>query len=160
MPRLFLLAVVLLAAGCSGPFTPDTDVPVPVTRFTADTLSFTAFSAYREPKRLVITDEAAWATAWAALWHGRGPVPPLPAVDFGTEMVLLAARGEQIAPLYSIRIDAARQGRGHLTVTLTLVSPGSPCVVVGVMGQPADIARVPRTSYPVRYEERTETRPC
>src|SRR6266508_4397374 len=64
-------------------------------------------TGYRERARLVIRAAAEWAAAWKELWAGASPAPPLPAVDFSKEMVIVAAMGEQASGGHSIAVASA-----------------------------------------------------
>src|SRR2546430_16356309 len=53
------------------------------------------YSGLVDAADLVISDSQTWAVIWARLNAGRQPDPPLPAVDFGTERVILVALGQR-----------------------------------------------------------------
>jgi len=159
MRPLILIAVLALTA-CERPFSPDAGVPLPVTRLAADDSTFLQFSGFRQPARLVIQDDAAWAAAWQTMWERHGSPPPRPEVDFTRDMIILAALGEQVSGGFGVRVDAATRNAEAVTVLVKRVVPAPPCLVVTVLTQPVDVARLPRSPLPVRFEERTETRGC
>src|SRR6185503_15540490 len=44
--------------------------------------------------RMVISDPTAWSKIWLNIVAGHSPTPPLPAVDFDRETIVLAAMGQ------------------------------------------------------------------
>lgn len=133
---------------------------VPVTRLRAEPYSFTYSSGLEAPARRVIRDAESWREVWTAIWRRHSPELPLPAVDFASEMVIVAALGQRATGGYSIFIDSAEQTATGITVTIRSSSPGARCGVTGALSQPVDIARLPRTDGAVQFRERQETVDC
>jgi hypothetical protein len=59
--------------------------------FAGGSLTHSGIHAFR---RQVIRDSATWQAAWSEIFSDTSPQPALPAVDFSTDMVLLAAEGD------------------------------------------------------------------
>jgi hypothetical protein len=64
------------------------------------------YSGFAARRRLVIRDAATWDTVWTRLVGSVMPVPPTPAVDFTTKMVIVATMGSHSSGGFSISIDA------------------------------------------------------
>lgn len=157
---LTTFAVGSLACG-SAPGTPsEADVPITVTRLRPEPASFTYSSGLKEPRRIVVRDQAAWRDIWTSIWRGHSPEPPLPEIDFGREMVVVAALGERPTGGYSIFIDSASEGPAGVTIRIRSVSPGAGCVTTQALTQPVDIARLPRRDGALAFVERVETQEC
>jgi hypothetical protein len=176
LARAALLAVAaaaLTASGCHKPepVAPEivaTDVtaqpapasqPIVVTRLRPGPHSFTYSSGITEPRRAVIRDEAAWRTAWAEIWARTGPTPPpLPAIDFTRDMVVLAALGQRNSGGYSITVDSASRAAGGIVVWVTKLTPGT-CGTLAALTQPVDVVSITRMAGSVEYREREAVSP-
>jgi hypothetical protein len=155
------LGLAVIAAACSQVTASTGGLEIPVVRLRSQPWSFEFNSGWDAPTRTVIRDQATWEAAWAKTYSRMTPVPPVPAVDFGEEMVILVASGEQLSGGYGIVIEhAAERGGNGIAVTVRTTSPGSQCVVTGALTQPVDIARVARRDGSVRFIEREEVRDC
>ena len=163
------LLLALAAVGCAsdGATPPDprtlregTAQRVEITRLRPEPYPLTHSSGVREPARLVVRDDALWRATWAAIWSQHRPEPALPAIDFGREMVVVAALGERSSGGYGILVDSASMEGTTLVVHVRTMSPGPRCFVTAALTQPVDAARLPRHDGAVRFSERTEVRHC
>jgi len=95
----------------------------------------------------LIKDAASWASAWDQIAGNVSPLPPLPAVDFSTEMVIVLAMGSKPSSGYGIAISAvARDQTGALFVTVTETSPAAKdCGQLTVITSPVDFVIIPRS---------------
>jgi hypothetical protein len=155
----------LLCGGCSAPTelsarkdTGLVDGPLPVTRLRAEPYSFAYNSGLAESARLVVRDPAAWQQVWSML--GNSASPAAPPVDFAAEMVVVAALGTRPTGGYSIFVDSAYRRADHIEVVVRKVAPGSSCGTTQALTQPADVARIPASSLPVRFRERDTVHDC
>jgi hypothetical protein len=117
-------------------------------------------SAHDEAARLVIRDAASWQAYWAKTVSNMSPAPPAPTVDFTRQMVLAAAMGQQRSGGFVIVIDSVYASGGTTYAVVRSVSPGSNCVVPGVLTAPVVAVRIDRAEGPVRFVKRAETRDC
>jgi hypothetical protein len=115
----------------------------------------------RDSVRLVVRDPAEFGALWRRVTAGQGSPPPLPAVDFGREMVLAVAAG-RMQPNDRIRVDSVgvRRGpgpdgkmRGELAV---LVRTTAGCRRFPTASFPVQLVRVRKYDGPVRFVERRE----
>ena len=98
-------------------------------------------SGIHASRRQVIRDAATWQSVWNEIFSDVSPQPALPAVDFSTQMVLLAAQGDQATGGFGIFIDgAALTLDGTLIVAVTSASPGPGCLNPQQVTQPVDVA--------------------
>lgn len=159
--RALRCVVVVLAAACgAAPSAPDDQEPLPVVRLRREPVSFAYASGFDEPRQFVVRDAAAWQQTWAELWRNNVPAPPLPAVDFASEMIVVAALGTRPTGGYSIFVDSASEGPEGVAVRVRAVSPGSGCAVTLAVTQPVDVARVPRRDGAVVFSQRNEVQDC
>jgi hypothetical protein len=70
-------------------FAPEVIVNLPFTTIAKD-----AFSAIHAPRTVVVRGVVAWEKLWAEHTAGRSPAPPLPQVDFATQMLIAAFAGD------------------------------------------------------------------
>jgi hypothetical protein len=118
------------------------------------------YSGFEQSARIVVEDAEEWAQVWSRLWNNQHPVPPLPAVDFSREVVVVAAMGTRPNGGYSIRVQAAAVHEGSLTVRVVETSPGSRCVTTQAITTPTDVVRVARSGLPVRFTTATGVLSC
>jgi hypothetical protein len=155
---LVTLAATLLAGACSEPPTARQDPvadalggnPVQLVRFTqyfpADN------SGFERQTRVVVSSQAAWEAAWRQIWKNESPVPPAPAVNFDTHVVLLASMGVRGSGGHTVRLAAAANRGDHVGVRVIETSPGSSCVTTAAITEPVDVVLLPRTPLPVLWE--------
>ena len=153
---------VMLAAACAGSDISQPPGPnVPMVRLRAEPYAFTFYSGLDRPERLVVRDPDTWQTVWSQIHSRQSPLPPLPAVDFSREMIVVAARGARGSGGYNILLAGASEAAANGTlVTVISRSPGRTCVVTGALTQPVDIARLPLRSGPVTFVEQTHVTSC
>jgi hypothetical protein len=161
--RRVTLALVL-AIGCRSAFAagqPALDrVPVPVIRLRTEATAFSTYTGLRDSLRTVVRDSLNWRTLWERINRPFFPPPPLPAIDFGREMVVVAALGTRSSAGYDVVIEGAEQSSNGIEVALRRASPAPGCPVPAVMTQPLDLARIPASDQPVRFRERSVVVPC
>jgi hypothetical protein len=131
-----------------------------ITRLRAEPYSFTYSSGLADSARIVVQDANSWAATWTAIWGRHSPEPALPSIDFSQNMLVVAALGTRSSGGYGIFVDSAYQRADHIEVVIRKVSPGSRCIVTAALSEPVDVARLPRSSQPVRYRERSVVRNC
>ncbi len=162
----WLLFVVAPAAGChSASAATRADVarealPIPLTRFGRDSTAFATFSGVTDSIHLVIRDPLRWRAYWELIHRPFIPPPRLPDVDFGREMVVLAALGPRPSLGYDILIRSATRDSAGIEVQLRRSNPGPGCAMGAAVSQPVDLARIPASDLYVRFTELITTMPC
>ena len=151
-----------VAIGCSTTGVESTlrGTPIEITRLRSEPYSFTFYSGFDQPARLVIRDQPSWEAAWERLYLRSRPVPPLPEIDFSREVVVLVALGNRATGGYGILIDGAATTASEATILVRSISPGAKCGVTAALTQPVDIARMTRRQIDVRFSERSEVQQC
>lgn len=149
-----VLAAALAAAGCgddAAPVNPGdaatTGDEVGVLRGFPPSTS----GGYATPAQEVLRDAPAWAAAWKRANAHMAPVPAAPEVDFGKEMVALAALGERRSAGYGVEIVGARRSEGKLRVLYAVHEPPAGTVSAAVMTNPWHAVVLPRTDDPVEW---------
>lgn len=106
--------------------------------------------------RLVVRDAAGLATVWQQATSGQAAPPPVPAVDFSREMVLVAGGG-RMTPADQIQVDSVGVGRqttpeGRTENVFTAwLSITQGCQRFSSDAFPVEIVRVRRFDGPVRF---------
>jgi hypothetical protein len=155
------LAVMLGLGACSDAASPPREpgANIPVIRLRSEPYPFAFYSGLDKPDRIVIRDPVTWQMVWKDIWRGFSEVPPVPAVDFSSEMIVVAALGARSTGGYGILIDRANEiAHGGISVTIRSISPLN-CVVTEAFTQPVDIARLPIRAT-VEFTERSEVHQC
>ena len=108
--------------------------------------------AFRDSVRIVVRDIATWQKIWAQATSTHASAPPIPAVDFGHEMVVVVGAG-RMSPGDQIRVDSAGVRRGFfVAVVRTIVE----CRPFPAEAFPLEIVKVPRSDRQPTFEERRE----
>lgn len=131
-----------------------------LSRLTAADPPFTLLSGLDEPVQLVIRDQAAWADAWRQMHSIRRPMPPVPVIEFGRDMVVLVALGARASGGYSVEIQSAELREGEIVVSAVELEPGQSCVVSTGLTAPVDLVLIPQSDAAIRFEISSERRPC
>jgi len=164
MRRTLLTAVALgaLVAACdtvTEPGVPPGAVALQLEQVPDEVAQY-LYSGVDDRRRLFIKDAAAWTTLWEEVTSHVQPPPPVPAIDFGAEAVIVASMGTRPSGGYSITIEGVFEADGQLYVAVREISPGSNCVTTAALTAPVHAVRVPRRTGTVVFVEHTETRNC
>jgi hypothetical protein len=153
--RRSLAPVLLMVAAAVRPVRAQ-DPPVYLTvRDSAAHLYRSEKSGYADATRLVVRDSVAWRAAWRTL-HLGVEEPPLPAVDFRREMVVVAALGGRLLGGHAISVDTVRRTGEEIEAVVRTTVPGERCPRVPAIVEPADVVRVPRSERAVAFTERRQ----
>jgi hypothetical protein len=112
--------------------------------------------------RLVIRDQQELQKWWSQATSRQQDPPPIPAVDWSREMLLVAAAG-RMTPEGRIRVDSVgirreMSTRGKMEdVLATVVRISDGCRRFTTAGFPVEIVRVRRFNGPVSWVNRRET---
>lgn len=104
--------------------------------------------------REVIRDQTAWAETWTALGLDGAP----PAVDFGQEMVVVAAMETQSC-VSKVTIRSVSQQGGELVVDILEAPPAPNCICV-TSERPIHAVRLRKVDAPPRYNVERGQTPC
>lgn len=163
MLRTTVLLVAVLgmgAAGCQSTSSPDsTGDPL------ADSRAITpivheVYTSLGEAARFVVRDPERWAEVWNRTFAGRSEIPQRPAIDFSTEMVLVAAQGAQGSSGYDISIDRVVSQDGAIAADVTATSPDERCGVLTVITSPVTMVSTPASDGPIQFIEHRRTVHC
>ena len=108
-------------------------------------------SGFDTRQQFVVRDSATWATTWTKLLGSHNPKPPLPAVDFAREMIVVASMGTRSSGGYTIGIDSVFVARDTVFFRVRETSPGSRCGTTAALTSPVGLARVERTDLPTSF---------
>ncbi len=164
--HLITLVLAALAAGCAElpSISPGPDLdelagePVQLTPLQEHIP--VGYSGFGEQAQLVVETEAEWEEVWLRLWRNVDSVPPVPAVDFGSETVLVAAMGARPTGGYAVRLESAAVQGHEVVVRVVETSPAGGCGVRMATSSPADVVKMQRTSRPTRFQVVQSVREC
>jgi hypothetical protein len=109
--------------------------------------------------RLVIRTRDQFNELWNEITSSTSDKPPLPAVDFSREMLVVAATGPQ-KEFHQLIIDSACEVDNQFEV-IVRNTKSVPCgASIGLLPQPVDIVRLPKTDLPVVFREIEDTFDC
>jgi hypothetical protein len=120
--------------------------PLPLTR-----IANSDIGGFDTTATLVIRDAAAWNAFWQRMWGPMNEPPPLPEVDFATEMVVAFASGAQPTLGHDVVLTGAGEDNTGVWVQVLERSPGSECLEGQLVTHPIDVARVPLRPDPVGF---------
>jgi len=127
--------------------------PVSLARLREGTTAFSSYAGIGDPMRAVIRDSTAWRQLWERINRPFVPQPSLPEIDFGREMIVVAALGSRPNGGYDVIIEGAQQDSVGIQISVRVATPAAGCPTAAVMTQPVDLARVPASDQPVRFRE-------
>jgi hypothetical protein len=134
--------------------------PLPLDRLRDAGHAYTTYSGLADSARLVVRDSVSWRRLWSAINRPFVPPPPMPAIDFDREMVVVAALGARPTSGYDVVIERAERDSAGVAVAVRRTRPGAGCPVLAAVTQPVDLARLPSVSADTRFLERTVVIPC
>ena len=110
----------------------------------------------------VISAQSRWIAVWDEIMATRSPKPPLPAVDFSANVLLLAALGDTPDACKSVVIERVEQRGGMFVVSVKETRPPASCVCPPVVAQPVHVVAAARVATTGSFEWRsvTEGNPC
>jgi hypothetical protein len=142
-----LVGIAVLATGCRKA---PRDVMSPV--LPAHRVYTDDGPAFRDSLRLVVRDMNSWNEVWNQATSTQAAPVPLPAIDFGREMIVVVAAG-RMTPGDVIRVDSVgTQGSGLVVVVRTIAE----CRAFSAEAYPLEIVRVRRSDGPVSFIERRD----
>jgi hypothetical protein len=154
-----LLLVLLLAAACSNAPVPNAQDEPAAAAIPFETLVQASNPGQAGPsRREVIRDEATWRAAWKELREGSALPEEPPAVDFGRDMVILAALETQ-GCVSRVTIRAVTRTADALVVDLLEAPPAPNCVCI-TSERPIHLVRLPRIDLPARFEAERGVTEC
>lgn len=125
-----------------------------------DTISnSTGSSAEQSERFLVIRNEADFQTAWDELFEPNAS-PPLPTVDFQSDMVLIYAMGSQPNGCYSAEIESVREQGPELLVRVRELEPAPDCICTFSFVMPFSVVRVADHAGPISLCVDRQERDC
>lgn len=161
MSSVRLAVVLALCTACGVQRTsPAADVPASATPLPFVSVLKLQYSGLVEEVQEVLKSRADWANLWSAATSGFDPSRDVPAVDFGRDVVLVAALGRRPTGGYEVFFTAVYEDKEYLYAIVTEVSPGIGCLTSQAFTAPVAIVTVPRREKPVRFVERADVRNC
>jgi hypothetical protein len=121
-------------------------VAVSGTEMPFKTISQTSNSKVEEARNVVIKDAAAWERLWA--YHA--PNEPVPAIDFGTTMVVGVFMGPT-NPCYSTSVAGVRRGADKITVQKVDRHPPIGVMCAMMVTTPGHLVAIERSDLPVEF---------
>ena len=156
--RPVLLALALL--GCSPVSEPGLPPGTQPLAGALDTLVHAHYSGIQDRRRLVIRDAAAWEQFWAQAMATVSRVPPTPAVDFTTSIVIAASMGNRPNGGHAIGIESLNELDNTLYAVVEERSVGLGCVTTQAITAPLIAVRVARPGAAVVFVETTRRIDC
>jgi hypothetical protein len=106
--------------------------------------------AFTDSIRLTIRDVETWRNIWGRATAGQASAPPLPAIDFGRDMLLLVGAG-RLRSGDQIHVDSVGTRKG---TTVAVVRTTVECQAFPAVAYPFEIVRVKRSERAVLFVER------
>lgn len=123
-------------------------------------LHYRGSSGFTTAERIVVRDSTTWATVWPRIVGSHRPSPPVPRVDFATEMIVVASMGTRATGGYTIAIASVHVVGDSVRVVVREQSPGTRCGTTAALGHPVALARVDRSERPVAFVTRSAVHEC
>jgi hypothetical protein len=114
----------------------------------------------REMSAVIANSDEEFARIWVRVYAGRMPMPPVPAIDFTRESVVIATSGRHGSGGYSVSIDSLTEIPEGMRLAITAHSPGSRCIVTEGLTTPVHIVRVRKLPGVVLFDWRDRVEEC
>lgn len=157
---VMLVLLVLGACGRGKPAAPAPAGPPPMAPFPAPTrIYYDNSGGIADSVRLVVKDAAEFERVWRQATSRQTSPPPVPAVDFTREMVIVVGAG-QLTPEDQIAVDSVGTTRqmdsaGQMQETLSvMVQTTLACQRFQIEAYPLEIVRLRRFDGPIRIVNR------
>lgn len=158
---MLIATALLFLASCDGgsdssPTGPDTIVPFV-------TVHREQITGVRQKRAQLISRQDLWEQTWAEIVSNRTPKPPIPAVDFDSNILIFVALGDTPDACKSVRVaDVRRRASGELLVGVKETRPPPSCSCPPVVASPVHVVAVPRSATGVAFtfESVTEGPAC
>lgn len=137
--------LLLVALGCGGSKSPTEPIVRPVS---FQTIYRSQTSGIHAQRGEIIQTADRWAAVWAEIHQGESMVPPLPAVDFSTEMVVLAAAGDLPDGCWNVQVSNVAPNVVRVNVAVAVTHPPVGCGCATVVVQPVDVVRAQKLDAP------------
>jgi len=111
------------------------------------------YSGIKEARTELIRSADAFRTFWGEHGSGTNPPPPLPAVDFDTEMVAVVHRGDFGTGGYGVEVTSVEADGGDVLIKYTSSNPPLDAMVTMAFTQPFHVVKIPARAGPARFEE-------
>lgn len=153
------IALLIALAGCGGGDSSPTAPDGPIA-FTD--VHRSKASGMRTAGAQIVSRPEPWMAMWDSIVLGQTPKPPMPAIDFEKNILIVATLGETPDSCKHVRIDQVVRRNGALDVTISEVRPPASCTCPPVVVQPVHVVSVPRAALGANYLWRTVTEgpPC
>jgi hypothetical protein len=143
---ILLIPAALAVSGCS-----DDDPAGPRREPIAfQTLHASQFSGIGTRRGEIVRDQARWSAVWQEIHGSVTPQPPLPAVDFLAEMVILAAAGQRGDSCWDVSIRSVESGGGEVAVRADEIRRTG-CGCAAVIVHPVHVVRAARADGPGQF---------
>lgn len=151
-----------MSLGCStGPEVveiPEGAVPVASAHFEGAGVAIRHYDGFERRQRRVIRSESEWRATWQ-LVTGDVNLDLVPAVDWGEEIVILAAMSPRRIGGYNLRIDGVYSHEGDYYVVVRETTPTEVCLPASTTA-PVDAVRVDRPAGRVFFVEQKGAHRC
>lgn len=117
-------------------------------------------SGFVAPLRAVAMDSASFRELWTNAIRGVPGAPAMPRIDFGRNMVAIAAMGGEPSTGFAIAIDSVVLRGSSVEVHVLLGSSGNLCVQGQGFISPVDIVEVPKRIGVVVFRDRHLVHEC
>jgi hypothetical protein len=108
----------------------------------------------------VVRDADEWTRHWAGSSSGQPSEPPVPAVNWQTEMCVVVALGLRSYTGYSVLIDAIVVVGGRIRVVAWEIRPGPNCAAGRAITHPIQAVAVPAHAGMAEMVKRIASEDC
>jgi hypothetical protein len=110
-----------------------------------------AISGVTRPGERVLRTPEAWQKAWDEYAAHVQPKPPLPAVDFGKEMVVAVFMGQRPTSGYAVEVTGVTRSGRSTVVSVRRSSPPPGAITAQIVTSPFTFVAIPASNRPVRF---------
>jgi len=151
--KMILIGICLAGIGEEMVFSSSDDAKDKIIKLPFVTVDKGYRTGIKERRFVVVNTEGEWENLWTLHKSTVSPVPKLPEVDFGREMIVAVFSGEKRTGGYGIEIRKIEEDRekGQSTVFCLETQPPPRSMVTQALTQPYHIVSLKRIDLPVVF---------
>lgn len=117
-------------------------------------------SDYNEFTSIKITSTKELTVVWNRFYSKYDRKPPVPNIDFETEMLIAVALGERNSGGFTIHITKVLESDKVIFITAEETKPGNSCASPSVMIYPFQLILVPKSDKEITYTKTVKINEC
>lgn len=110
------------------------------------------YSGLSDEEDKVVKNQDEWSVFWNKAHSNLQPVPNVPPIDFGDNMIIVTSMGSRSTGGYNTKIEKIIDEGDSIKVFIKETSPGEGCIVSQAFTSPYHLVKIPLLDKSVNFE--------